>query len=72
VVLLGVAARRVDVEVHLGGMPGFVLVGLPDPSVNEARDRVRAAVLSSGESWPQQRITTNLCSTHWGSSHWRV
>ena len=60
VVLAGVHARRVDVEVHLGGMPGFVLVGLPDASVNEARDRVRAAVLSSGESWPQQRITANL------------
>lgn len=60
VVLLGVQARRVDVEVHLGGMPGFSLVGLPDVSVNEARDRVRAAVLSSGESWPQQRITANL------------
>lgn len=60
VVLQGVAARRVDVEVHLGGMPGFVLVGLADASVNEARDRVRAAVLSSGESWPQQRITANL------------
>ncbi len=60
VVLLGVDARRVDVEVHLGGLPGFSLVGLPDTSVSEARDRVRAAVLSSGESWPQQRITANL------------
>lgn len=60
VVLQGIAARRVDVEVHLGGMPGFVLVGLADTSVTEARDRVRAAVLSSGESWPQQRITANL------------
>lgn len=71
VVLQGVAARRVDVEVHLGGMPGFVLVGLPDASVNEARDRVRAAVLSSGESWPQQRITANLspASLHKHGTH---
>jgi len=71
VVLQGVAARRVDVEVHLGGMPGFVLVGLPDTSVNEARDRVRAAVLSSGESWPQQRITANLspASMHKHGTH---
>ena len=70
-VLQGVAARRVDVEVHLGGMPGFVLVGLPDTSVNEARDRVRAAVLSSGESWPQQRITANLspASLHKHGTH---
>jgi magnesium chelatase family protein len=60
VVLLGMHARFVDVEVHLGGMPGFTLVGLADAAVNEARDRVRAAVLSSGEPWPQQRITANL------------
>jgi magnesium chelatase family protein len=60
VTLLGVEARLVDVEVHLGGMPGFVLVGLPDTALSEARDRVRAAVLSSAESWPQQRITANL------------
>lgn len=60
VVLLGVHARFVDVEVHLGGMPGMVLVGLPDTSVTEARDRVRAAVLSIGQAWPQQRITVNL------------
>ena len=60
-----------DVEVHLGGMPGFVLVGLPDAAVNEARDRVRAAVLSSGESWPQQRITANLspASLHKHGTH---
>jgi magnesium chelatase family protein len=50
----------VQIEVHLGGMPGFVLVGLPDTSLQESRDRVRAAVLSSGEAFPQQRITANL------------
>ena len=60
VALLGVEARIIEIEVHLGGMPGFVLVGLPDTGVNESRDRVRAAVLSSGEPWPQQRITANL------------
>jgi magnesium chelatase family protein len=71
VALLGVHVRRVDVEVHLGGMPGFVLVGLADASVHEARDRVRAAVLSSGESWPQQRITANLspASLHKNGTH---
>jgi magnesium chelatase family protein len=71
VVLLGVQARRVDVEVHLGGVPGFSLVGLPDTSVQEARDRVRAAVLSSGEAWPQQRITANLspASLHKHGTH---
>jgi magnesium chelatase family protein len=60
VALLGVDARIVDIEVHLGGMPGFTLVGLPDTSLSESRDRVRAAVLSSGETFPQQRITANL------------
>jgi len=60
VVLLGVSAHPVEVEVHIGGMPGFSLGGLPDTSVLQARDRVRAAVLSSGGTWPQQRITANL------------
>ena len=59
-VLLGVTAHPVDVEIHLGGLPGFSLGGLPDTSVLQSRDRVRAAVLSSGEGWPQQRITANL------------
>lgn len=50
----------VDIEVHIGGMPGFSLVGLPDASLVEARDRVRAAILSTGEKWPLQRITVSL------------
>ncbi len=41
-------------------MPGFTIVGLPDASLHEARDRVRAAVLSSAETWPLQRITVSL------------
>jgi magnesium chelatase family protein len=60
VALVGVHGHLVQVEVHIGGMPGFVLVGLPDTALAEARDRVRAAVLCSGEAWPQQRITVNL------------
>ena len=60
VALVGVQGHVVLVEVHIGGMPGFVLVGLPDTSLAEARDRVRAAVLCSAEPWPQQRITVNL------------
>ncbi|WP_239000779.1 YifB family Mg chelatase-like AAA ATPase [Jiangella asiatica] len=50
----------VDIDVHLGGMPGFALVGLPDASLYEARDRVRSAVMSSHEPWPLQRITVSL------------
>ncbi|HSI93071.1 MAG TPA: YifB family Mg chelatase-like AAA ATPase [Jiangellaceae bacterium] len=60
VALVGVRGAVVDVEVHIGGMPGFTLVGLPDASLVEARDRVRAAVLSTGETWPLQRITVSL------------
>ena len=59
--LSGAVGRPVSVEVHVsGGLPGFTIVGLPDAAVREARDRVRAAVLSSGLSWPLQRVTVNL------------
>ncbi len=59
--LVGVDGRPVSVEVHVGnGLPGFRVVGLPDASCREARDRARAAVLSSGLAWPQKRVTVNL------------
>jgi magnesium chelatase family protein len=60
VALHGVDGVLVDVESHLGGMPGFTLVGGADRSVREAHDRARAAALSCGLPWPQQRITVNL------------
>jgi magnesium chelatase family protein len=59
--LLGVDGRPVIVEVHVSnGLPGFTVVGLPDPAVRESRDRVRAALISSGLSWPLRRVTVNL------------
>lgn len=58
--LSGVRGTVVDIEAHIGGMPGFSMVGLPDTSLVEARDRVRAAILTSGETWPLQRITVSL------------
>lgn len=59
--LHGVDGHRVDVEVHVSnGFPGFTMVGLPDAAVREARDRVRAALLSCGLRWPQRRVTVNL------------
>lgn len=59
--LSGAAGHPVVVEVHIsGGFPGFTIVGLPDAAVRESRDRVRAALLSSGFPWPQQRVTVNL------------
>lgn len=59
--LLGVDGRAVTVEVHVGnGLPGFTVVGQPDGVCREARDRVRAAVLSTECPWPPTRITVNL------------
>ncbi|HLH46713.1 MAG TPA: magnesium chelatase domain-containing protein, partial [Acidimicrobiales bacterium] len=62
--LLGVEGRPIVVEVHAAqGLPCFSVVGLPDATCREARDRVRAAVVSSGFRWPQRRVTVNLAPT---------
>ncbi|MFC7275168.1 YifB family Mg chelatase-like AAA ATPase [Paractinoplanes rhizophilus] len=59
--LVGVAGHVVEVEADLSlGLPAVVLTGLPDTALNEARDRVRAAVVNSGLKWPNRRITVNL------------
>ncbi|GAA4947976.1 YifB family Mg chelatase-like AAA ATPase [Actinoplanes utahensis] len=59
--LVGVAGHLVEVEADLSnGLPTLVLTGLPDTALNEARDRVRAAVVNSGHDWPNRRITVNL------------
>lgn len=59
--LLGVDAPEVCVEVHLGtGLPGFSLVGLPETSVKEAKERVRSAIINSNFKFPNKRITVNL------------
>lgn len=59
--LTGLAGHLVEVEADLAaGLPGLALTGLPDTALNEARDRVRAALVNSGESWPNRRITVNL------------
>ncbi|PKO59222.1 MAG: ATP-dependent protease [Betaproteobacteria bacterium HGW-Betaproteobacteria-13] len=57
----GLNAPEVTVEVHLSnGLPAFTLVGLADTEVREARDRVRAAIITSQFEFPQRRITVNL------------
>lgn len=61
--LRGIDGQRVWVEVHVvtGVLPSFSVVGLPDASCREARDRVRAALNSSGFPWPPAaRVTVNL------------
>ena len=62
--LLGVTGYAVAVEVHVTeGLPGFTVVGLPDASCREARDRVRAAIQSSKLKFPMKRVTVNLAPT---------
>lgn len=62
--LSGIDGVPVAVEVHVSnGLPGFTVVGLPDASCREARDRVRAALLTSGFAWPDRRTTVNLAPT---------
>ncbi|MGQ0482186.1 MAG: YifB family Mg chelatase-like AAA ATPase [Pseudonocardia sp.] len=61
VALYGVDGRLVEIESDIGnGLPGVHLVGLPDASLHESKDRVRAAVVNSGRNWPNQRITLAL------------
>ena len=59
--MLGVEAYPVSVEVDVSfGLPTFNMVGLPDTTVRESRDRVRSAIKNSGYDFPQHRITVNL------------
>src|SRR5262245_13427736 len=59
--VLGVDAYPVHVEVDVSfGLPAFTMVGLPDVTVRESRDRVRSAIRNSGYEFPQHRITVNL------------
>jgi magnesium chelatase family protein len=59
--VFGVDACPVHVEVDVSfGFPSFTMVGLPDASVRESRDRVRSAIRNSGYEFPQHRITVNL------------
>lgn len=58
---LGVQAPSVTVEVHISnGLPGLTMVGLPETTVKEARDRVRSALINNGFTFPARRITVNL------------
>ncbi len=59
--LAGVTGALVEVEVDMSaGLPGVVLVGLPDAVVRQSVDRVRAAIVNTGASWPMRRITIGL------------
>ena len=57
----GIQAPAVSVEVHIsGGLPRFSVVGLPETTVQESKDRVRSALLNSQFEFPRRRITVNL------------
>ncbi|MDO9444920.1 MAG: YifB family Mg chelatase-like AAA ATPase [Dehalococcoidia bacterium] len=61
VALKGIEGIPVDVEVDIGsGLPAFNILGLPDAAVQEARERVRAAIKNAGFEFPLRRITVNL------------
>ncbi|MDF9619939.1 YifB family Mg chelatase-like AAA ATPase [Pseudomonas entomophila] len=58
---VGVLAPPVSVETHLAnGLPTLTLVGLPEATVKESKDRVRSAIVNSGLDYPARRITQNL------------
>jgi magnesium chelatase family protein len=61
IALVGVEGYPVEIESDIeNGLPGLLLVGLPDTALREARDRIRAAIINSHEQWPQRRITVGL------------
>ncbi len=65
VALVGGDVRSVEVQVHVGRQNDqFKLSGLPDTAVREAKDRVRAAVMSSGVRFPNRTVTVNLAPAH--------
>ena len=59
--VLGIDAYRVEVEVDINsGLPTFTMVGLPETSVKESKERVKSAINNSGYRFPDDRITVNL------------
>lgn len=59
--VLGLQGALVNIEVDIGqGLPNMTVVGLPDTAVQEARERVRAAIKNSGCTFPSKRVTVNM------------
>lgn len=59
--VVGLDAHLVEVEVDIaGGLPQFSIVGLPDTTVRESRDRIRAALKNTGFAFPARKVTINL------------
>jgi len=61
VALQGLLGSLVDIEVDIAdGIPIYSLLGLPDASLQESRDRVRAALINTGQKWPNKKVTVSL------------
>ena len=61
VAVVGVEGQLVEIQADLAdGLPGVTMIGLPDAALQEARDRIRAAIVNSGETWPTRRMTLAL------------
>ena len=61
IALTGIKGEVVTVEVDISdGLPGYSLLGLPDTALTESRERIRAAILNSGLSWPNRKVTVSL------------
>ena len=61
VALIGITGHVVEVEADIAnGLPATIMVGLPDTALREARDRIRAAIVNSGQTWPPHKITVGL------------
>jgi magnesium chelatase family protein len=59
--LLGLTGTLVDIEIDISdGLPVYTLLGLPDSALIESKDRIRAALINSGESWPNRKVTVSL------------
>ena len=59
--VVGLDAQEIEVEVYVSsGLPRMTVVGLPDPAVQEARERVRGAIRNSGFYFPMKRVTVSL------------
>lgn len=61
VAFIGLTATEIDIQIHIGpGLPIFTIVGLPDKSIGEAKERIRAVFNVLGIGWPPKRITINM------------
>ena len=59
--LLGLEGLPIEIEVDIAdGLPGYTLLGLPDAALGESKERVRSAIMNSGGTWPNRKVTVSL------------